>query len=204
MKSLIKHLLKENLKEIVNNSLLNCHCIGLHSILFTNKIRLFIADVNHELWKNDKFFNDLSVAIHPHHCNITLECVYGMVRNYTFNIGFIDSEIIVLVDKWQYCSKITDGAIGFSNIGRDWIRETPVINNINRGNSLYLSSNDFHTVWVQKGQKCAWFVYEGEENPDYSSICYSNTDLNKFDSSQLYQKATKSEIIRLLKLVNLI
>lgn len=50
----------------------------------------------------------------------------------------------------------------------------------------------------------AWFVYEGKEDVNYSSFCFSNRNLNEIIADGLYKKPTVTEILDLLRLVNLL
>ncbi len=204
MKQLIKHLLNENLDYILNKSLVNCHVKGLHSLVFTEKplIRLFITDINHEMWKNTESnnFQDLSVGIHNHHCNLTLECIYGRFVNYQF-INPVSGGY--LFQKWQYQSAINSKECKFLLNGYENLALHITQSGIG-SHSIHLNSNDLHTIWVQKGQKCAWFVYEGQENPNYTPLCYSNNDLTNFDSSELYKPMDRDFLMYLLKSINLL
>src|SRR6478752_10393471 len=101
MKHLISHLIKNYLEEIVNKSLLHCHCKGLHSIMLLESpgktIRLFISTPQSEMYKNlpetfnyekatgESLFHSkkMSIAFHPHHCNVTLHVINGCI----FKIG---------------------------------------------------------------------------------------------------------------------
>lgn len=79
MKELIKHLVNNHLDTIVEKSFLNCHVMGLHSIMLLESpektIRLFVSDGNSKLRKNTEeniLKGKQTLAFHPHHCNITL------------------------------------------------------------------------------------------------------------------------------------
>ncbi len=206
MKELIKHLLKNNIDEIVSKSLLNCHCIGLHSIMLLDSpgktIRLFIGMPNNELCKNlpEDFGNrNMSIAFHPHHCNLTLHCVKGRILNWVVR----ETQAGTSVTKYKYHSKIKEGDLSFEVIGPAKLSTTKC-RWINEGESSIMDAKDIHTVACDPETLSAWLVYEGIEDPNYSSFCWSNTDLNNKDITGLYLQPSKNEIIHLLKMVGLI
>lgn len=220
---LISHLLKNNLDEILRRSLLNCHVPGLHSIVFLESpgktIRMFIADKDHELYKNEPPFDRLerkdpmSLAFHSHHCNITIEMVQGSMTNYTITAGQGGLDTFELY-AYQYISKINNGKGGFER------RYIPIVkpifeieSSIQLSNpndygisSLYLRAHELHTVYVDRGRTAAWFVYEGLESADYQEECYSNDPNLEEDWTDegLYQPMEKKDLIRLLTQAELI
>jgi hypothetical protein len=44
-----------------------------------------------------------------------------------------------------------------------------------------------HTIYVPKGERAAWFVFEGKEDREYQPMCWSNDDLEKFDFDTINQ-----------------
>lgn len=206
MKALVKHLLKNNLDEILNKSLLNCHCIGLHSIMLLEcpgkTIRLYVADANHELWRNDRVgFLDGSATIgfHAHHCNITLSVVHGEIGNDQIQKSEIGD---YCYEVFRYQSAITNGAGGFERIGTQWFKPG-IATRIKKGGNVFLSAQDIHTVWVKKGETAAWLVFEGMEDSEYDPFTYSSADLESQPLDDLYKKVEMCDVLRLLKLSNL-
>ncbi len=202
MKNYIKHLLRYNLDEVVEKSFLNCHARGVHSIMIDDtpekRIRIFYATEEHELYKN--FLNDekMSVAYHPHHCDITIEVISGLIKNSAI-IPYDKGEISLT--GFKYHSKITDGECYFEKID-DNFRFT--INKEKNGTfvpkeSLFLPARELHTIAIAKGKSAAWYVYEGQEDLMYIPYCYTNTDPNEGDMSDMYIKPTKQEVIDILK-----
>ena len=106
MKTLIKHLLENNLEEILSKSLLHCHCLGVHSIILLNStaktIRLYVAEKGNELYRNQpsRVSSGLPMAVsfHPHHCNLTIHVVKGILLNWIVK----ESEIGFEIDKYLY------------------------------------------------------------------------------------------------------
>lgn len=203
MKALIKHLVENNMPEILEKSLLNCHVIGVHSIMLLNSpgktIRLYVADKNHELYKNvPESGMYMSVAYHPHHCNITIQVTAGILRNDTVE----ETESGLRLNKFLYNSEITNGKIGFTKTGSclvSVVRTDCVYAN----DSISLEADEIHTVSVEKNEVSAWLVFEGKEDANYKPYCLSNADLENQSFDQLYQKPTQDDIIRLLNLSNL-
>lgn len=211
MKQLIKHLWENNREEILSRSLLNCHCKGLHSIMLSEApgktIRLYISIPDSDMYKN--FPNpgeeviDMSIAFHPHHCNLTLHCIKGELLNWELEEDLGGGDHALLLNKYRYHSQITEGNGYFEMIGPSVLRSTRY-HWLRRGYSTHLKAKDIHTVAVMKGELVAWLVYEGKEDPTYQSFCWSNSDLTKQDLSDLYQKPTPDVVEDLLKLVGLL
>jgi hypothetical protein len=139
----------------------------------------------------------MTLAIHPHHCNLTLHCVKGSFINSEFKQAGFGGRF--KLNKWLYRSAINEGEMKFkfivANDGLDLVRHRTVW----EGNSVYMAAKDLHTVIVPKGEVAAWLVYEGEEDPNYKPYCWSNADLNNLDTTGMYQRPTKEDIFRLLK-----
>lgn len=182
---------------LLEKSLMNCHCEGMDSLVLKdapNMVRMFVARNNHELWRNsvdDKY--RFSVALHRHHCDVTLHPVFGNIYNVSVSDNVDDGEILWL-KSWKYRSPILLGDTGgFEPVD-------PMVMPINLLSRkieapLYLRANELHTIYVPSGQPAAWYVWEGDENPDHSSIVYSNdNDLGKFNFSKLDQPMTEARL----------
>lgn len=214
MKHLVKHLLQNNLNEILSKSLLNCHAIGLHSIMLLDSpgktIRLFIAVEGNELYRNGKenTYTDrpMSVGFHSHHCNLTLYCIKGQFINWvvekhdgTDPVNWSD---LVQTEAYEYKSLIKQGELQFIHKHKQTLK-TVYMQQIEAGNSVHLKANELHTVICKKDQISAWFVFEGKEDPNYDSTLYTNTNPNEQDNTQLYHTMGKNDLFHLLKLVDL-
>jgi hypothetical protein len=207
MKHLVKHLVENNLNEIVSKSILNCHCEGLHSIMLLDSkgktIRLYISLPKNKLYRNfPKNFNKtkMSIAFHPHHCNLTIHCIMGKI----FNWNVKESRTGLSVNKYKYSSQITEGRLAFEKISSTFVE---TINQlwIKEGQSLNLNAKTIHTIACESDKLNAWLVYEGNEDNHYDSFCLSNDEgLNLKKATKLYKKPTSDEVIYLLKLVHLI
>lgn len=209
MKTLIKHLLANNSEEIIAKSIWNCHTIGLHSIMLLDSpsktIRLYITGENHLLYRNfpenfDKEF--LSLSFHAHHCNLTIECVYGRLLNWKVKqtmdpFGFN-------IDKYKYKSAIKTGELAFDKVLSCDTLESVEYKFISEGESIEMPASAIHTVAVDKGRVSAWLVYEGLEDSKYESVCYTNGNPNQVKLEGLYQKMPLSAIEHLLKKIDLL
>jgi len=207
MKALIKHYFKNNQKEVLAKSFLNCHIKGLHSIMLSDSpgkmIRLYITDKNHELREN-------VLSVHSHHCNLTLICMHGLFMNKEYSEVDPDagskenSSLLYTFNKFKYVSAIKEGESKFLLLGEQILRYKN-IEYVYQGHSLYLEADQLHSVHVNQGEIAAWLVLEGEEDPDYESVCYSTNNLeNSIDNTALYVRPTLFEIEMLLQSINVI
>jgi len=199
MKTLIKHFIENNSKEVLEKSLFNCHVKGVYSIMLLDSpgktIRLYITDVDHEL---NPFMNRvINVGYHPHHCDLTLKIVEGTLTNITVEeTDDIDSDFEI--DKYLYKSKISKGEMRFDHIGRTDMKyiDRKILD---KGDELFMKADEIHTVSVEKDKICAWLVFEGKSDPKYIPYCYSTTNLNYENGEGLYIKPeSMDQIIELL------
>jgi hypothetical protein len=219
MIGLIRHLISNNLDEIVSKSILDCHCRGVHSIMLLDapekRIRMYISVEGSDMYKNmyqnfstdfksPKYTprQDMSVGFHTHHCNLTLECVMGEFHNWIVKEISLDEKGFD-TQKWEYQSYITKGEMGFNKIS-DARLDTVDYKIVKKGEVISLNSKEIHTVACQPFGTTAWLVYEGKEDPDYKSYIWSTNDLNSIDSTKLYTKPHELMVIFLLKHCNLL
>ena len=161
MKNLVKHYLHTNRKEIIERSLLHCHVQGLHSIILMEApgktIRIYITDQNHGLYKPG------ALALHPHHCQLTLNVVYGELRNIIYKIDMDSADGAVEYDKYLYKSHILDDEMAFMKVGSDFLKvKTNKL--LRTGDSDFMKSSEIHTVVCSANTVNGWFVFEGKEN----------------------------------------
>lgn len=207
MKELIRHLIHENMFEMMEKSLLDCHCVGLHSIMLIDtpekRVRMFVSTCESEMWQNHHLNisrHPMSIGFHPHHCNLTLHVVKGEIKNW---IVKPDPKGEVEMSKFLYQSKITKGETSFKYLGQEKLL-TVTDNIIKAGESVFMHADEIHTVAVPRGQVAAWMVYEGNEYPGYEPYIWSNSDLTALKTDHLYRKAKPSEIVELLAEANLL
>jgi len=206
MKELVRHLLWNSLDEIVEKSIMHCHCRNVHSIMLLDcpekVIRLYIATKGHELYKN--YPNGIianipmSVGFHPHHCKLTLHVIKGALYNWQMK----ESDNGGIFSKFLYKSKILEGQLKFEPLGESGL-ETVASGWIEEGESQNIEANVIHTVACDKTDIVAWLVYEGKEDNNYTPYLWTNHDINQDDFSGMYQKMDKDTLFSLLDLVEL-
>ncbi len=205
MKTLVQHLVANHLDNIVERSLLNCHAKGVHSIMLLESpektIRLFFAEKNSDIQYNSPHqFEEgfkLSVGFHSHHCNITLSCIKGEILNWIVKPTDVDDISRIRISKWVYHSKISNGEMGFESLGMDFLK-TSVLNELSVGKAAFMNANEIHTVGASPNEEHAWFVFEGKEDENYESFCWSNSKLDEITSDGLYVKPTEEEVLSIL------
>jgi hypothetical protein len=205
MNPFVKHLWRNNRDEIVTKSRLNCHVKGLHSVMLLESpgktVRLFVTTPDHVMHLNKPrvLQNDaepLSLGFHPHHCNLTLQCVKGVFTNWRVALTVPGTRSFT-VPEYEYSSKLLGDKGGF--VRRDRVRLGTVdVENLSAGDAVYLRADELHTVYVPEGLVSAWLVFEGEENGNHSSSTYSNADLTQFDFEAHYQRPDEVEVCALL------
>lgn len=178
---------------------LNCHVAGMHSVVIGNTtddklIRMFVAEENHELWRNttDNMMKDsnngLSIALHGHKTDITLIPLTGQVSNLIVTHNQHKGQLILTphMKAWEFKSHILGQGGEFVEVGYpqpehlcidDSLLEYPVT----------LKSYQMHTIHVPKGETASWLIIESGRYHDNASICYSNADLSNWSSEGLYQ-----------------
>lgn len=203
MKTLIKHLLRNNSEEILAKSFFNCHCIGLHSIMLLESpgktIRLYIAAEGNHLHLNLE--KNQPLAFHPHHCDLTFEVIKGTLFNWIIKpedseLALSDELLFGIKSKYYYKSHITTGTTEFMLCkGNDPV-VTKSFTKLNVGDTVFMDATDIHTVVTRKDELTAWLVYEGKEDKDYIPYCWSNNPLMNEVNVELYQRFKTIEHIK--------
>jgi len=205
MRNFIEHILKENYEECRSKSLINCHTKGLHSIMLIDKpeqrVRLFVTDSTHDLWKNSDINDKMSIAIHPHHCNLTIIPLNNIIHNLNYELSKTKGTPVTLF-KWE------SGIINKKGKFIKCLIQDAKLLNGNReklypNESKYLKANDLHTVYVDKKAVASWLIIEGKEDKNYQPYAYSLNNLEKFNSNGLYKKPTKKEFNKIINLLNI-
>lgn len=177
------------------NALRNCHTRGLDSIVLHdepgNRVRLFIAGWAHNLWTN-RNGHQYSVGIHSHHCNVRLVRLYGQVYNQLHGIvpaAHGDFR------EYRYQSAITHGEGKVEPTGRRAFME--LVNHSKAPfDAVSLQAYQLHTIFVPVNTDAAWLVIEGEEDPAYEPLFWSNADQISFDG--LYEPMAREQVAKLL------
>lgn len=197
---------RSQLEQIRTRSFVNCHAMGVDSILLDDtpgaRIRVFIARKDHELWKNSlPLVHKLSVGLHPHHCDITLSPVFGNIFNIVETKRQDPPPKFTMLYPFIYRSAIAKGSGKFIRAGIlphfSVLLESMLIKE-----SWRMEAKEIHTIYVEEGKAAAWFVHEHEEDPDYQPFTYSDYDLEKeFDFSPLYKPMTMEVLMDTLSLL---
>lgn len=206
MKTLINHLVNNNFDEILAKSLLNCHVEGVHSIMLLNSpgktIRMYIAVPGNDLETPTanvfKPTPEMPLSIHPHHCNLTLQCITGILVNWQFKETHDIEFGTKNYNKYFYSSKITGPEMKFEKLGQTRLL-TEKRSILDPNESISMPASALHTVTTRPGIFTAWLVFEGKEDPEYIPYCYSmHQNLNNINTAGLYIKPTKEQILNLL------
>jgi len=162
-------------------NLLNCHSVGLHSFPLSLKDglyrRVFYADKNHNLWKTKPF----EIAIHPHHVDIKIKVLDGVLFNSLFEVSEKGKDFQSFV--WD--SHILNGNGGFKKVGTEKLLHTSIIG-YEKGDETIMKSCELHTVYVPKGDTAVWVIEEEIATCGYNPINYSNTNLEEWKPDGLY------------------
>lgn len=167
-------------------NLLHCHSRNLHSfpISIENGFykRVFYAEDNHNLYKCDP----LEIAIHPHHADIKITVLEGVLVNRIFELtNTMDKYSPNIWQSFKWNSHINTGAGGFERVGRVFLDQTRV-DMINEGESVVMKACELHTVFTYRNEKCVWMIEESVPTCEYQPINYSNWDLTQWTPKGLY------------------
>lgn len=175
----------------------NCHAPGVHSIALGRRggrlHRVFIAERDHNLWHNAPFSDALSVGFHAHHCDLKICVLAGQIGNLTLCEGASRC-----LTGYRYQSALRDGAPGFSRaLPAAWYGVEELF--VDAGGELELPAAVCHTVWVARGESAVGLVEEGDEDPHYLPITFSDVNLIAFDWTGMYAPLAEAECANLLR-----
>lgn len=191
--ALFEHHRDRALRGEIKNVIVDCHVRGVWSMMLHdepgNRMRVFWATPIHELAPNNRFeFEPMTIAAHPHHCDITLVKIFGSAYNHVVQAHPEREGQFV---KCEYRSAIKDGQGGLVNTGERFVmfrqRKTLIPETGDQ-----MGAHQLHTISVAKGQEAAWLVLEGREDPNYRPICYTNNPV--FDAEGLYRKGQNAAL----------
>ncbi len=189
----------KSIEWMAQHSYLNCHAEGVDSLRIDDKIRCFIATSSHTLYKNNEEYwcSPMSVGYHPHHCDLSLYCLEGSVKNIVREPVKKDSWEAKRYYKYKYNSEIIGGKIGFQMLGADYLGRRR-INELIAGTSVEMRASQVHTVYVPRYEEAIWVVEESMEDLDYKSYCWSDDGfLDKWNFDKLYGKPTVEETLKM-------
>jgi hypothetical protein len=209
---------------LLEKSLINTHCYGMDSLVLKdgpNMIRMFIARPEHELWRNGlvgmpayglrggdiQLTKDFSIAMHRHHCDVTLQPIMGQVFNILPEVSSAGEDaprwkMPVPMRTYRYHSPILEGAKkgGFQAVDTGEITLALAGHIIDR--PTFMPAEQLHTIYVPRNQSAAWYVWEGKEKAKHNDIVYSNAQLENFDFSKLDLPMTEDRLQDDLALIN--
>lgn len=198
----IKQVKECDLKTIAKQSFINCHCFGLHSIMFDDtpgaRIRCFYADSSHDMYMNSGIAESrMSVAYHSHHCDVTLLPVFGNVYNVR-PVAFERTGVKLLA--FEYKSAILNDAGSFVRKPEE---DCYAISDLEKMTGpVVMAAHLVHSVYVPFMQEAAWYVFEGKEDAGYRNVSWSNWDLSEFDFSRLYKPMPIERLKTILNKLN--
>lgn len=176
---------RRDIEELASKSLVNCHTVGVDSVMLRDvnedRLRAFVVHDNHALWKNYTIGLPLSIAVHTHHCDVTLTPVYGSM----FNVAPVESDYGKPLTAYRYESQIKGVGKFVMVPGKEIVTDFSAALVGKQGKRL--KAKEAHTVYVASHKTAAWFVHEGKEDPTYENICWSDADLCAFDFAPLYK-----------------
>lgn len=176
--------------------LYNCHVMGLHSLMLQdepgNRIRMFVATSSHQLHPGPGD-EDMPLAVHPHHCDVTLINLYGAPVNHIYRRELGPGSW----DRCSYSSGVT-GTPSLKVVCRDIHLARQERHYLNK-EGTFMPASTLHAISVPVSSAAAWLVLEGQEDPNYESYCYTKNP--KFDPTHLYQPMDKDEASEMLRSV---
>lgn len=205
IEAFLKHHLDRLRYEPRINALKDCHVRGLDSIMLheepQNRIRMFYAHRDHELHLNDPRFDvqmpAQTLALHSHRCDVRLVPLFGPVMNYVVDLReepngrFHECEYRSAIRQGEGRLERTGKRFAVDSMSHSYLNETP--------HGLALVACELHGVFVPEGCSAAWLVIEGEEDPEYDALCYTQNPV--FDSDGMYAPMSSGEARALLESV---
>lgn len=199
--TLIRHLWRQSPERIAAASYLDCHVVGLHSVMLIDKpgstVRMFVATPDHALWLNDGHLQ-MTLGLHSHHCDLVLHGLRGSFTNIIAMAADCETSRARFFSAYRYHSAILGTAGRFEALDTtSWFRLFPRV--LTKGESVVMRADDIHTVGVEQGKSAAWFVYEGKDDPNYKPVTYSNRDLTRVSFDGMYRRPTVEQTKALIE-----
>lgn len=163
----IHSLIDRHAKTIQETAIKNCHVTGLHSFLISKspKIRLFIADKECKLRLPFDYKNPY-LTIHQHkHNDLFIPLTKTQIIHHLYeHVEFFDDECVALhTNQYNRLNQVErKGKIG----GSDNLRY------LGPTTKKLLMANEFHTVSIPGGGKCAWLIIEFGTVDNFVQLSY--------------------------------
>src|SRR6185503_2974811 len=177
MRALVDHFMRSNRDYILRRSLKHIHLTDVHSIALGESangsmIRMYVnlpssalsvahsqqkpGDIVSEIWPDGGVF---PLAIHPHHCDLTLVGLSGEMRSYQYRPTW-EKHAGQMLTTWSYKSAVN---LGHTNVPQfDRLPEQTRLDVFDRFNvsekkePLRLPAQTLHTVVCEANRPSAW------------------------------------------------
>lgn len=183
--------------EIAKRSLINCHVVGLDSlVLDINPMRrVFVATPDHQLWRNTYGY-PFSAGYHPHHCDVKFKVLTGKPLQVTPKTHPGEGDFRAYM--WE--SPIRGETGKFVPLNGHERRIEHVFSPLN---GVEMRASDWHTVHVEKDVMAVWEVTEGKEDPAFRPLCMSNDNLRLWDAKGFYLPMPEELVQKYITWLNL-
>lgn len=172
LSALLEHVRRTSLAECAKSSFFHCHAQHVDSVMLIDhpgqRVRMFVARPGHDLHINHPTCGFFTVAIHPHHCPLTLVPLFGEI--YQVNAYRCGSQAVGInrpMKLFRYESSLLGGKGTFAHVG-----DEPSVN-ITMDSLLrprFMKADEWHTMGVRT-ECAAWMVFEGPDDPHYEPLC---------------------------------
>ena len=202
MKELVKHIVKENIKNVAENSYLNYGVKGLHMINLidtpTKGIKLYITESNNNLQNSLPINcgNGITYPFTQYGRNIAIECIKGFVSVWTVEEAMND--IVMLANEYTYTEDGDSSVVSREHIGI----KTKQVFIVNPGQVISLTGDEYFNIGTRFGTVSAWFVYEGRSVETNGNYFTNNSVENNIPD--MYTNPDAKQLIMLLNSVGLI
>lgn len=172
----------------------NCHAIGVASVVMARyadgrpRLRMFVAEPHHELWRNLPGRGPMSVGFHSHRADISLVRIHGQPMQCEARVSGIGPPPEV-IQRWKWDRLLLGGTRRFVPSGTARIhRLSPFV-----FETVRMTIRDLHTVAVRRGHAAAWMVVEGCVTGTEEAWTLSDADLSAWSLAGMYQPMTARE-----------
>lgn len=183
--------IEEAEEEHLMMSVMNCHVIGVDSIVLKKNedgslFRVFLCHPNASLFEN-RLNGNYPIGFHNHKYDLTLSLSFGNVTNLIIK-EFPDEPLSsIRVDKYSFTSQI-ENASSFDVKREEGSWYVKIIKELKLvcDTPFFLGHNVFHTIHVPYGERAAWYVQEGKKQKSSTALYKKyGTNISRYN---LYKK----------------
>jgi len=203
MKYFLQHILKENLNQITADSYFNYGVKGLHMIDFINTptkgLKLFIAESNNNMQPSLPSFyqNGITYPFQYYSKNASVQCVKGHLT--IWEVAESNDQISLLANEFEVSGNAETQEF---HTKREHVGlKTAQLFSMQPGQIVNLPGNILYNFGTRFGSISAWMVFEGK---DLGTPKLAYTNLDKFDTSDLYQKPTTRDVLNMVDAIGLL